>query len=62
MGKREHTWLVELRKSPVNDEHISCFIVDKHVLRLDVAVDNTAAVRVVQADQNFVHEIAEVVV
>lgn len=56
------TWIVEVRQTPVNNVRVVRVDVNQNVLRLQVAMHDPVAVRVVETHQYLVHVIAELVV
>ena len=52
--------VVELGESSVDESELSLVVVDHYVVRLDVSVDNSLAVAVIEGFQDFVHVKADI--
>lgn len=53
------TWFIEVSETPVNDEHIPCFVIHQDILRLDITMNDPTTVCIIQTNQHLVQIVPE---
>mmetsp|Transcript_23785 Transcript_23785/g.52353 ORF Transcript_23785/g.52353 Transcript_23785/m.52353 type:complete len:234 (-) Transcript_23785:262-963(-) len=56
------TWVIELRKPPINESQLPLFMINHHVVRFHISMHDSLRVAEIQSFQHFVDVVANVVV